>query len=164
MAITYVTISEVTVGSGGAANITFSNIPQTYTDLQIFLSARNTNGGTFDAFDIAFNETNWTGNREFYRYLTSLGAGTTAGETSGNGPSTTANTFGNAVIYIPNYTSANSKTFISDETLEDNSVNSYTVFHTGNSGITAAITSITITGGNLAQHTTATLYGIKNTV
>ena len=33
MATTYTLISSVTVGSGGAANIEFTSIPSTYTDL-----------------------------------------------------------------------------------------------------------------------------------
>jgi len=36
-----VAIQTVTVGSGGAANIEFTSIPQTYTDLVVVLSLRN---------------------------------------------------------------------------------------------------------------------------
>ena len=39
---TYIQIgSTVTVGAGGAANITFSSIPSTYTDLKLVWSARS---------------------------------------------------------------------------------------------------------------------------
>ena len=41
MANTYVKIATVTVGSGGAANMTFSSIVGTYTDLAIKISARS---------------------------------------------------------------------------------------------------------------------------
>jgi hypothetical protein len=37
---TYTLISSVTVGSGGAANMGFTSIPATYTDLLVKLSAR----------------------------------------------------------------------------------------------------------------------------
>jgi hypothetical protein len=40
MALTYTAIKTVTVGSGGAANIDFTSIPQTYTDLVLKVSAR----------------------------------------------------------------------------------------------------------------------------
>jgi hypothetical protein len=40
MANTYTLISSVTVGSGGAANIEFTSIPQTYTDLLYKISGR----------------------------------------------------------------------------------------------------------------------------
>ena len=38
---TMVKIETVTVGSGGAASIEFTNIPQTYTDLMILYSSRS---------------------------------------------------------------------------------------------------------------------------
>ena len=36
----YESIATVTVGSGGAADVTFSSIPATYTDLLLKLSSR----------------------------------------------------------------------------------------------------------------------------
>jgi hypothetical protein len=45
MATTYTLInSSVTVGSGGAADIEFTSIPATYTDLLLVLSGRGTTG------------------------------------------------------------------------------------------------------------------------
>jgi hypothetical protein len=41
MAATYKLIETVTVGSGGAANIEFTSIPQTYTDLKLVISGKN---------------------------------------------------------------------------------------------------------------------------
>jgi hypothetical protein len=43
------------VGSGGAASMSFSAIPATYTDLVIFVSARNTSSGA--ALRLCFNGT-----------------------------------------------------------------------------------------------------------
>jgi hypothetical protein len=40
MATTYDLISSVTVGSGGAANIEFTSIPATYTDLVVLFSGQ----------------------------------------------------------------------------------------------------------------------------
>jgi hypothetical protein len=42
MANTYEAIATVEVGSGGAADIEFTSIPGTYTDLVLKLSARGT--------------------------------------------------------------------------------------------------------------------------
>jgi hypothetical protein len=52
MANTYEIISSVTVGAGGAAYIEFTNIPQTYTDLNLVFSGRNTSSG--DWFSLKF--------------------------------------------------------------------------------------------------------------
>ena len=53
MAVTYKLIETVTVGSGGAASIEFSSIPQTYTDLKVVYSLRSTNSSVI--LDIQFN-------------------------------------------------------------------------------------------------------------
>ena len=53
---TMVKLQTVTVGSGGASSIDFTNIPQTYTDLKIVLSARtNRASQTFDFVSVVFN-------------------------------------------------------------------------------------------------------------
>jgi hypothetical protein len=164
MANTYTAIATVTVGSGGAANIEFTSIPATYTDLQLLVSGRDNDGGYGSAFHLTFNGTGWSGNKELYSYGGTAGSGTTSGELAGTGNGATANTFGNASVYIPNYTGSNSKSISSESVTENNNANNaYLVFHAGNSGVTAAITSISITpGGTLfLQHSTATLYGIK---
>ena len=43
MALTFSAIATVTVGSGGTANIEFTSIPSTYTDLKLMLSGRTSN-------------------------------------------------------------------------------------------------------------------------
>ena len=48
MANTFKKIQTVTVGSGGAASIDFTSIPQTYTDLKIVLSARTNRANATD--------------------------------------------------------------------------------------------------------------------
>jgi len=49
MPLTYQKIATVTVGAGGASNITFSSIPQTYTDIKVVVSARTDRSGfTYD--------------------------------------------------------------------------------------------------------------------
>ena len=45
MASTYIPIATVTVGSGGATNIEFTSIPNTYTNLIILTSLRGTSNG-----------------------------------------------------------------------------------------------------------------------
>ena len=165
MATYYDAIATVTVGSGSASSIEFTSIPQTYTDLQLVISARDNDAGYGSGFNLAFNGTGWSGNRELYSYNGVADSGTTSGETVGTGNGATANTFGNSSVYIPNYTTSNTKVFFGNGVTENNNAtNVILVFHAGNSGVTAAITSLSITPGGalFLEHSTATLYGIKN--
>lgn len=161
MADTFVKIANVAVGAGGAASITFSSIPSTYTDLKIMYSTRAASSGT-DWVVISLG----TGGTYTQRYL--IGTGSVAGNGTGqfalNQNSTyTANTFSNGEIYIPNYLSSTAKSVSADSVTENNS-------STANSAIgaliwsgTAAISNITLTtdnATNFAQYSTATLYGI----
>jgi hypothetical protein len=159
-----------TVGAGGAASITFNNIPQTFTDLKIVSSARcdgaSSGGFTIDA---VFNSIA-TG----YSFTTAVG--TPTGPLSQRGTSQTsarigrfatttqtASTFASSQAYIPNYASANFKSIIVDASLESNDS---TFFNNNLFAVlwsnTAAITSITLspTTGTIVQHSTFTLYGI----
>jgi hypothetical protein len=166
MANTFVKIQTVTVGSGGAATIDFTSIPQTYTDLKLVTSARHTEASVSNDILIAINSStsNFTARRA-YGSGSGVGSDTTArvvGVTVG--ASATASVFGNNEAYFPNYTSANFKAFSADTTGENNATLNFS-FIIGNLwSSTSAITSITLTanGGNFVQYTTATLYGIKS--
>jgi hypothetical protein len=168
MANTYVQIgSTVTVGSGGAANITFSSIPATYTDLIVKLSVK-TAGATFVNTKIRFNGVG-TG----YSVIRLVGNGLAALSSSGSEGGTVlysgissyaANTFSNFEHYIPNYAGSTNKSISVDAVSEDNAVEAYVGIHAGLWSNTAAITEIAYTninGDNFAQHSTASLYGIK---
>lgn len=161
-----------TVGAGGVINITFNNIPQTFTDLKVVVSTRST-GSSLDGIYLVPNPGGSTAFSTTAIYGSgSLGTGsyrssnTSAGAFgTENGSGSTANTFTNIEAYIPNYAGSNFKSWISDSVSEDNSSGGQatirmfaTLFRS-----TAAITSITISndsGNNFAQHSTFTLYGI----
>ena len=165
--------SAVVVGRGGAASIDFSTIPSTYTDLVVFLSARSAAGaGTVDNFSIKFNSST-TGYSD--KFLT--GDGSTAsssgsasrseglgGDICGGGA--TASTFSNSFIYIPNYAGSTNKSWSSDSVTENNATAAQSRLIAGLWSDTSAITSISLRyfggGVNLAQNTTAYLYGVKN--
>ena len=164
---TYTLISSVTVGSGGAANIEFTSIPATYTDLVLKISSRGTsaNASAGYYYDVTFNNTsaNRTG-----RYLSKLNANPDSGIFTSWGLSTpsdfTASTFSSGELYIPNYTSANYKSSSLDSANENNSSTQRMTMSAGLWSDTAAITSIKLVqgGGNFAQYSTAYLYGISN--
>ena len=172
MANTFVKIASVTVGSGGAANIDFTSIPQTYTDLVVVYSMRGTNAGTTGYVNINFNNSTsgYSNTSVFgtstvvysYRYTTL--SYLWGGLYQGNGA--TANTFGNGQIYIPNYAGSNAKSISIDQVSENNASTADAAFALLNAGLwnnTAAITSVKLTNdtSNWAQYSTATLYGIK---
>jgi hypothetical protein len=165
MPTTFTKIAAVTVGSGGAANIEFTSIPQTYTDLVMKVSIRNVND-TADSY-LRFNgaTTNFSD-----RWIYGTGSGTADSTTNSNidflvtRSTFTANVFGNSEFYIPNYTGSTNKSVSVDSVSENNATTSYQLLSAGLWSQTTAITSIQIVAnnGNLAQHSTATLYGIKN--
>ena len=165
MAVTHKLIQTITVGSGGAASIDFTAIPGTYTDLRVLLSLRNTN--TSVLADVQFNgvSTNLSA-----RMLS--GAGTSASSTTfasnirtyggTNASDYTASVFSNFEIYIPNYSGSTNKSVSLDFVSETNGTNAWSGFTAGLWSSTAAITQVTVTvsGGNVAQYSSASLYGI----
>jgi hypothetical protein len=171
MANTFIKIQTVTVGSGGASTIDFTSIPQTFTDLKLVMSTRDAYAGTFDSVKITFNSN--TANYS-YRFLEGTGAVTTSSNGSsqasgyvltGNAATSTSSVFSNLEVYIPNYTSANHKSWSQDGVTENNATASYQYLNAQLWANTAAITSIQLTPYqpvNFVQYTTATLYGIKS--
>jgi hypothetical protein len=172
MANTYVAIATVEVGSGGAANIEFTSIPGTYTDLVIKFSIRDSRDSQGPGYlHLKFNDNTSSYSSRFLNTGTDDGSVTTQSRTDDyasfaiNTDFSTANTFGNGELYIPNYASSNNKSVSIDSVSETNhafnaAVRNITAFLWSNS---AAITKITLYGdSNFKQYSTATLYGIKN--
>jgi hypothetical protein len=161
-------LQTVTVGAGGQASVTFSNIPQNYTDLKIVASARSDRADTSDNFIITFNGVT-TGYS--YKYIQGSGATAYSGNSTtgyvGNldASTATASTFGSAEFYIPNYTSNTYKSVSSDTVDESNNTNAYATLNEQLWSNPAAITSINFkpqVGSNFVQFSTFYLYGIKN--
>jgi hypothetical protein len=167
---TYVEIASVTVGSGGAANIEFTSIPSIYTDLVIKFSGRFSGASNYTDNRLYFNSST-SGYSERLLY----GTGSSAGSASNalgyltwgggvvNGASSTANTFSNHEIYIPNYAGSQSKSVSTDSVTENNSADVFTMFDAGLWANSAAITSIKMQpdSGSYVQYSNAYLYGIK---
>ena len=159
-------ISKQTVGADGASSVTFSNIPQTYTDLLIVASGR-TNRGTFtaDTLTPVFNGStaNFT-----TRVLSGDGSSASSNTSYINAFDTnvaTASTFGNTSILIPNYTSSNYKSISVDGVAETNGTTAYMSLAAGLWSSTAAITSFGLQSGTSStfqQFSTFYLYGVSN--
>ena len=156
-----------TVGSGGASSVTFSNIPQTYTDLKLVCSLRNTSTNTwasliFNGASQNFSMKNVLGNQSGTNSQTVTNYIYTAQE---NATGDTASTFSNAEIYIPNYTSTTNKSFSIDTVRENNSSTNFELFlWAGLYTSSSAITSISLgnQSGNFAEFSTVSLYGISS--
>lgn len=168
--MTMTLISTVTVGAGGASSIDFSSIPQTYTDLQLVVSARSTiTGTTYEDVGIKFNSSS-SGYTERQIYANGSSAGSNAnfftsyGYIGGVGSnSNTANTFGNCGVYIPNYTGSSNKSFSVDNVTENNATGAFMNLVANLWSNTAAITSISlfpVSANTFMQYSTASLYGI----
>ena len=170
MANTFTLISSVTVGSGGAANIEFTSIPATYTDLVVLFSLRTTRSNTYDDPVVQFNS---NGSNYSYRVLQGTGSAATSytGGTSFiylgecNGDTSTASTFSNQIMYITNYASSNNKSVSIDSGMENNASAAYSDIIAGLWANSSAISSLKIyaaAAANLKQYSTAYLYGISN--
>jgi len=154
-----------------ASSVTFSSIPQTYTDLILMISGRDpSNGGTVSNPGIKFN--NDSGSNMSMRRLYSDSPGATSTNSTAqvalydwyiSGSTSTASTFGATTIYIPNYKTANAKSFSIDTTYENNASLPYMGFTAGLWNQTAAITTINLLGNSTwAIGSTFSLYGISN--
>ena len=159
----YELIASSTVGSGGSADITFSSIPATYTDLCIQASLRESANGF-----VAYVEFNGSSANRTQRRLE--GNGASASSSSGStifiiatSTAATASRFSNVSLYIPNYLSSNNKSISIDGFSENNGTTAYANLNASLWSNSSAITSIKllVTGGLLQQHSTAYLYGIQ---
>jgi hypothetical protein len=165
---TLIPIQTVSVGSGGASAITFTNIPQNYTDLCIKYSVRFSNASIYANTVLRFNDSTST-----YTMIRLYADGSSASTYSNTdifdvapGANATAGTFNNAEFYITNYSSSNFKSVSGDAAMETNATTAQLLLTAGLWSTTSPITSISLgnTGYNLAQHSTATLYGVSNGV
>ena len=168
MANTYVKIATASVGSGGAANIEFTGIPATYTDLIVKFSGRSARTGVnTDDMLVTFNgaSTNFScrpmygsGSATASFTDTTLFVGVYLTSTA------TASAFSNGEVYIPNYAGSTNKSLSADSVSEQNATLAYATISAALWTNTAAITSLLLktgSGSNIVQYSTATLYGIS---
>jgi hypothetical protein len=167
----YVSISTVTVGSGGSATVTFSSIPATYKHLQIRYIARGTRASNY--IDISTRYNSDTGNN-YYSLHQLYGDGSSAASDVDStasliksGYSAAANQsasiFGTGVIDILDYSNTNKYKTQRSLIGIDNNGSGYIMLRSGLWMSTSAISNISFfpDGGNFAEYTQFALYGIK---
>lgn len=152
-------INHRTVDAAGLAEIEFTSIPQTFTDLCLVVSLRCTRAtGTYDLYRIQLNGSN---NISLGRTLEA--SGTTRGTESRvevglqSISTNTANVFNTGIHYIPNYAQSSEKTFSGDS-----GITSGLLLTAGRWTGGSAITSLKLVSGvgTFVQYSSATLYGI----
>ena len=164
MAKTYNPIATTTLGSA-ASSITFSSIPNTYTDLRlVFVGTSASNG---QVVTIQFNSDTATN----YSWIRFNGDGATASAISAQNVSSLQATYQGTSTTIPimctwdvfSYTGSTYKTVLMSAS-EDKNGSGGTGVKVGMWRSTSAINTILITingAQNFNSGTTATLYGIK---
>jgi hypothetical protein len=148
-----------------AAGIQFDSIPQDGTDLVVFTSFRSNDGVIAQEALLTLNgSTSSFAARQLSIFNGSVGSTTPARQVGGHPSSqVTANTFGNTVIYIPNYTGSANKSYLVQSATESNNASQYFINIVGGTWAnTAAITSLTVTtaAGSIIAGSTASLYKI----
>jgi hypothetical protein len=168
-------IFATTVGSAGAASVTFSNIPSTYTHLQLRTYTRSTNGNSNDAggMNTTFNS-DTTASYAFH-YMIASGGGTNQ-ITTGNASSNTnfvmgftnssnynATNYSGSIVDILEYKNTSKLKTVRAYGGNDGNTAGFVWFCSGLWQKTNAITSITITpwSGSFTQYSTLALYGLK---
>ena len=149
------------------SSVTFTSIPQTYTDLVIICGARTT--GTTDVFKVQPNGqtgTFATVNVQGYGNNSTVFSGTTsiiAGGVGANSAGYTANALGIASIYCFNYTNALDKSFLIDSSPGAYAAATRIVLTNGYWSTSSAITSMEIVtiDGDFNIGSKFYLYGIK---
>jgi hypothetical protein len=161
------TLTKIATGYGGSPSITFTNIPQNYTDLVFKITGRTNYGAFSDAFRIIVNGTTIA----FFNGRTINGNGTATSSSSsgpgGGGTAGTTNTyyFSNNELYIANYTSNNYKTALISSVVENPATAGYVDNACYVIPNTSPITSFTFypgLGSSINSSSIITLYGIKN--
>lgn len=164
-------IATVSVGSGGAASVTFSSIPATYTHLQVRGIQRAVDNVSGDHPYIRVNNDTATN----YSWHRLSGSGTTAtaaaastqdeiryGYNTADG-SYSSSVFTGVIIDIFDYAHTNKYKTFRFLSGADNNGSGYVDFESGLWQSTSAITRIDLAPfqGNFAQYSHFALYGIK---
>lgn len=169
----YDSIATTTVGAGGAASITFSSIPSTYTHLQIRGITRPTEAGTSGSSYVYLRVNSDSGSNYSRRSL--YGDGTSAGTQAGASQTEiraafemrdgfTANCFCALIVDVLDYANTNKyKTVRAFSGFDTNGLG-YSTLGSGLWMNTNATTSLTFTPevGNFKEYSTLALYGIKS--
>ena len=159
--------------TAAAASVTFSSIPQGYTDLIVIASVKNDFTAALNrSARLRFNGDTGTNYSETVIYGTGSAAASTRetsqasawyGEVVTSSASVNANSFSNFILNIMNYSNTTTfKTFIARSNVTENFLTAATCLYSSTNPLTS-ITFFPNTPGtsNFVTGSTITLYGIK---
>lgn len=162
-------IQTITVGAGGASSIDFTGVPNTFTDLLLTFSIRDTSAGNSNNIYVSLNGST-TGYSDRLLYGTGSSAASASNSSLGFfpfayavGSQATANTFGNGQMYFPNYAGSTNKSISFDSVTENNSTAAIQGISAQLWANSAAVNRITLTASAssvFVQGSTASLYGV----
>jgi hypothetical protein len=166
----YGTLIQTQTLASTASTVTFSAIPQTYTDLVIVASARTAYAGSGDTIVCQFNGDATSAN---YTYRRLIGNSTTASSATGNyffvgycaASTDTASTFGSAQLVIPNYSATGTKVGSAESVYENNAALAIQGIHANSWSGTAAITSVALSAPSATAFqigSTFSIYGLTH--
>lgn len=149
--------------------VNFTNIPQTYTDLQLNISTRSSGSTGSGSIGAYFSGAGYPADAS---WITGVGNGTSTSSSRNsayqnlgnvNDTTHTSNTFSQHIMYMPEYTTSKWKQIIVDSVSETNGSAAQALMIAGVNRTSAPVTSISMDmGGNSFQvGSTFTLYGIS---
>lgn len=153
-----------------ATSVTFSNIPQNYTDLKLVISARtNRAGEVIDYVEIRPNNSSSNMSTKFVYFSNTTVASTTSTSFYGavDGATATSSIFGSTEAYFSNYTNSSTKSVTLESVSEQNGTYNYGHIVAGLWSGSAPITSLvcySLNAVSFVAGSTFTLYGISNGV
>jgi hypothetical protein len=160
----YDSLASITVGATAQASITFSNIPQTYTHLELRCLSKNTAAGG-DSYIRINSNTQANYRHQFYGDGSSATGSSASGEayilfTAGSGGTST---FGADIISILDYTNTNKNKTVCTLSGRDLNGSGVVGINSALFTITAAVSDITLTsaGTSFATNSSFALYGVK---
>jgi hypothetical protein len=166
MTANMVLLEKITVGAAGASSVTFSGIPQTgYTDLVLKASCRSDQSNVARSWKVQPNGVDITARNLDAENNPFVAFSGTSRNMNTNGTGSTANSFNNYNIYIPNYASTTTyKSLSVDGAVENNGTDANLKLFAGLYSSNTAISSITciINAGSFVQHSTFSLYGVAD--
>jgi hypothetical protein len=159
---------QTLTATGSSNTFLFDNIPNTFTDLYVVGSIRNTVSALREGVGLAFNSTfSGYSNTNLYGNGSSATSGFQSNYNSigeSNAATSTANNFNNFEIYIANYRSSANKAVSGNSVIENNATESRLTFHAYQQTITSPITQVSVfsnsNGTNWISGSTVSLYGI----